>query len=108
MSVDVQRSPGGVGGMRTLDDILNGEIKYDVEKDDMVVWDKGVFLNELQKQGLVLSTSTDGAVNGDLVANRGLRKGTYKGTQMALTEMYSLIEEAYNHPPALQILRSAN
>ena len=94
--------------MRTLDEILNGEIKYDVEKDDMVVWDKGVFLNELQKQGLVLSTSTDGAVNGDLVADTGLTKGTYKGTQMALTEVYSLIEEAYNHPPALQIFKFAN
>ena len=74
----------------------------------MVVWDKGVFLNELQKQGLVLSTSTDGAVNGDLVANKGLRKGTYKGTQMALTEIYSLVEVAYNHPPTLQILDPLN
>lgn len=95
MSVQVQSPPNGVGGMRTLNSILNGEINHDVEEDPMVVWDKGVFLNELRKQGLVLSTNPDGAVDGELAANTGLKKGTYKGTQMALTEMYSLIEEAY-------------
>ena len=108
MSVEVQHPPHSVGGIPTLDDLLNGGIKHDVEEDPMVVWDKGVFLNELQKQGLVLSTGPDGAVDGNLAANTGLRKGTYKGTQMALTELYSLIEEAYSHPLALQILRSAD
>lgn len=87
MSVEVQPQPNGTGGMPSLEDILRGEINHDVEEDPMVVWDKGVFLNELQKQGLVLTTSSDGAVDGDLAANTGLRKGTYKGTQMALTEL---------------------
>ncbi|KAK4691392.1 hypothetical protein P7C71_g5600, partial [Lecanoromycetidae sp. Uapishka_2] len=95
MSVEVQSPSNGVVGMTTLDDILNGEINHDVEEDPMIVWDKGVFLNELRKQGLVLSTSPDGAVDGDLAADTGLRKGTYKGTQMALTELYSMIEDAY-------------
>ncbi|KAK3178121.1 hypothetical protein OEA41_000254 [Lepraria neglecta] len=104
MSVEVQPPPNGVGGMPTLDDILNGEIKHDVE--DMVVWDKGVFLNELKRQDLVLSTTPDGAVDGDLAANTGLKKGTYKGTQMALTEMYSLIEEAYSFEPIIPKRRS--
>ena len=108
MSVETQHPPNRVGGIPTLDDLLNGEINHDVEEDPMVVWDKGVFLNELQKQGLVLSTTSDGAVDGSLTANAGLSKGTYKGTQMALTELYSLIEEAYSHPPALQILSPTN
>ena len=97
MSVEVQPP-------RSLDGILHGEIKHDVEKDLMVVWDKGVFLNELQKQHLVLRTNTDGAVDGNLAADTGLKKGTYKGTQLALTEIYSLIEEAYSYIPALQTL----
>ena len=105
MSVEIQHPPNGIP---TLDDLLNGGIKHDVEADPMFVWDKGVFLNELQKQDLVLSTSSDGAVDGNLAANAGLRQGTYKGTRMALTELYSLVEEAYSHPPALQILRSTD
>ena len=98
MSVEVQYPSSGVGGMPTMADFLNGKINHDVEKDPMVVWDKGVFLSELQRQGIVLSTSPDGAVGGDLAANTGLKKGTYKGTQMALTEIYSLIEQAYSYP----------
>lgn len=94
MSVKVQSPPKDVGGMPTLDKILKGGIKHDVEEDPMIVWDKGVFLNELLKQGLVLKTKGDGAIEDDLVAEKGLKKGTYKGTQMALTEIYSLIEEA--------------
>lgn len=104
MSVAVQRPPNGVEGMPRLGDILKGGIKFHVEEDPMIVWDKGVFLNELKKQGLVLSTKPDGAVDGDLAAETRLRKGTYKGTQMALTEIYSLIEEAYSYLQAVQIL----
>ena len=105
MSIEVLPPSNGAGAIPKLDDILNGEINHHVEEDPMVVWDKGVFLNELRKQGLVLSTGPEG---GDLAAKKGLEKGTYQGTRMALTELYSLIEQAYSHPPALQILRSAD
>lgn len=70
----------------TLSNILDGEIKHDVQKDPMIVWDKGVFLR----------TGNNRAIDGRLVNNRGLKRGTYKGTRMALTEMYSLIEEGYS------------
>lgn len=69
---------------------------HDIEENEMVVWDKGVFLNELLKQGIVINTSDNGFVDGSLAASRGLRQGTYKGTRMALTELYSLVEEAYD------------
>ena len=95
MSAAVQHPPNVVGGTPTPDDILNGMPRQDVEDDPMILWDKGVFLNELTKQGIVLATRDDGAVNGDLAATTGLKKGTFKGTQLALTEIYSLIEEAY-------------
>ena len=94
MSVEVQSPPKDVVGMPTLNDILKDGIKYKVEEDPMIVWDKGVFLNELLKQGLVLKAKEDGATEDDLVAEKRLKKGSYKGTQMALTEIYSLIEEA--------------
>lgn len=105
---NVQPLSNGAGGKPALSDILNGKINHDVEEDPMVVWDKGVFLNELQRQGLVLSTQNDGSIDGKLAASTGLKKGTYKGTQLALTEIYSLIEEAYRHLPAVKILRFAN
>lgn len=92
MSVDVQSAPGGLGNK--LNDILRGGIKFNVENDPMVVWDKGVFLNELLKQGIVLSTNKNDAITGGVAAKKGLMKGTFKGTSMALTEIYSLIEEA--------------
>lgn len=94
MSVEVQSPPKDVSGLPKLVDILKGGIKHDVEKDPMLVWDKGVFLNELLKQGLVLKTKEDGATQDDLVVEKRLKQGSYKGTQMALTEIYSLIEEA--------------
>lgn len=78
-----------------LHQILTGHNTHDVEKATMEVWDKGVFLNELQRQGLVLATDKDGNLSGNLAATRGLRRGTYKGTRLALTEFYNLIQEAY-------------
>ncbi|KAH8160027.1 hypothetical protein CIB48_g8216 [Xylaria polymorpha] len=78
-----------------LRDVLNGGIKHDVEEHQMTVWDRGVFLNELHRQGIVLRTGNDGAIDGRLAAKKGLTKGTYAGTRMALTEIYSLIEEAF-------------
>ena len=104
MSVDVQPPPGRLGDQ--LNKILKGGIKYHVEDDPMVVWDKGVFLNELQKQGIVLSTNDNGAIDGNLEAKRGLTKGTFKGTSMALTEIYSLIEDAYSTPGTLSPKKS--
>ncbi|KID99207.1 lipoxygenase 1, partial [Metarhizium majus ARSEF 297] len=77
-----------------LHQILTGHNTHDVEKATMEVWDKGVFLNELQRQGLVLATDKDGNLSGNLAATRGLRRGTYKGTRLALTEFYNLIQEA--------------
>lgn len=77
-----------------LDDILKSKLTHDVDKDPMVVWDKGVFLNELLKQGIAFKTSAGGGTNGGLATNSQLKKGTYKGTQLALTELYSMIEEA--------------
>lgn len=78
---------------KKLDDVLNSKILHDVEGDVMTVWDKGVFLTELLKQGIALDTDEDGNINGDLATDSRLKKGTFKGTQMALTEIYSMIEE---------------
>ncbi|KAF9875155.1 Oleic acid lipoxygenase [Colletotrichum karsti] len=96
MSASTQSLPNG--GPRTpplsLNDILASNINYDVEEDQMIVWDKGVFLNELQKQGLALHTGSNGVIDGSLAAHSGLKKGTYKGTRLALTEIYSMAEES--------------
>jgi hypothetical protein len=97
MSVVAELMTDGRSPLPQLGDILNREIRYDVEEDNMVVWDKGVFLNELQRQGIVLATNSNGSLDGSVAANAGLKQGTYKGTQMALTEIYSLVEEAYGH-----------
>ncbi|KAL6921066.1 hypothetical protein FSST1_005092 [Fusarium sambucinum] len=67
---------------------------HNIEHDPLQVWDKGVFLNELLKQGIALSTNEYGTLDGDLVADEGLKKGTYKGTRLALTEIYSILEDA--------------
>ncbi|KAI1413994.1 lipoxygenase [Hypoxylon sp. FL1857] len=96
MSVAACSPPNVVGSKlnEILQNSLSDEINHRIEDDPMIVWDKGVFLNELHRQGIVLSTGKDGAIDGSIEADMGLRKGTYQGTQMALTEMYSLIEEA--------------
>ncbi|KAH7191718.1 lipoxygenase [Fusarium flagelliforme] len=77
-----------------LDEILNSGINHKIEEDPMQVWDKGVFINELLKQGIALSTNDDGTIDGGLVANKGLEKGSYMGTRLALTEIYSILEDA--------------
>ncbi|KAF2626469.1 lipoxygenase 1 [Macroventuria anomochaeta] len=94
MSIVAESLTNGFGPLPRLGDILRRDITYDVEEDDMTVWDKGIFINELLKQGIVLKTSDPGTVDGSLAATRGLRQGTYKGTRLALTEIYSLVEEA--------------
>ncbi|KAF4958927.1 hypothetical protein FGADI_2006 [Fusarium gaditjirri] len=78
----------------TLDEILNSKVNYAVEDDPLEVWDKGVFLNELLRQGIVLNTDKTGALDGKLVARKGLQMGTYMGTRLALTELYKILEEA--------------
>ncbi|KAL3422779.1 lipoxygenase 1 [Phlyctema vagabunda] len=99
MSIAVRPTHNGIGNdinkaPKTVEDILNSNINHRVENDPMVVWDKGVFLNELHRQHIVLQTGSDGGINGGIAAPKGLKQGTYHGTQMALTEIYSLIEEA--------------
>jgi hypothetical protein len=107
MSVVAKSLTNGFGPLPELSDVLKRKIKYNVEDDDMVVWDKGIFLNELHRQGIVFKTNEDGTVDGTLATGRGLRKGTYKGTRMALTEIYNLIEEAYG-TPLTHILQNTN
>ena len=88
MSITSKSLINGFGPLPKLGDILGKDVSYDVEEDDMSVWDKGVFINELLKQGIVLGTSDS------LAAVKGLQHGTYRGTRLALTELYSLIEDA--------------
>lgn len=59
----------------------------------MEVWDKGVFMNELLKQSLVLRTDQDD--NTTLAAKGRLAEGTYQGTQLTLTEIHIMSVEAY-------------
>ncbi|EQB57988.1 hypothetical protein CGLO_01819 [Colletotrichum gloeosporioides Cg-14] len=51
-----------------------------VEDAPMDVWDRGVFLNELQRQRIALRPDANGETDGSLVADQGLEKGTYQGT----------------------------
>ncbi|KAH6612136.1 lipoxygenase 1 [Boeremia exigua] len=94
MSVFAQSLSNGFGPLPRLGDILGRDIVHDIEDDDLNVWDKGIFINELLKQGIALRTGDNGEVGSRLAARRGLAQGTYRGTRMALTELYSLIEEA--------------
>lgn len=77
-----------------LDKILKGKVRNDVEEKDLQVFDKGVFMNELLRIGIALETTEQGVLKGGLVASEGIKKGTFKGTQLAMTEMYKIIEEA--------------
>ncbi|KAF3037682.1 hypothetical protein E8E12_007729 [Didymella heteroderae] len=94
MSIVANSLANGFGPLPRLGDILGKKITHNVEEDPLEVWDKGIFINELMKQGIVFNTGDNGSVDGSLAANRGLRQGTYRGTRLALTEIYSLIEEA--------------
>ncbi|KAM0320654.1 hypothetical protein ACHAPQ_009853 [Fusarium lateritium] len=82
----------------TLDEILNSEVNFKLDEEPLKVWDRGVFLDELLRQGLVLNTDKTGALDGQFVADKGLQKGTYMGTRLALTELYSIVaEKAASH-----------
>lgn len=59
-------------------------------------WDKGVFSLELLDQAITPVTITHGRGPRRIHFPKGqIKRGTYKGTQMAITEMYNRIETAY-------------
>ncbi|KAH6879478.1 lipoxygenase [Thelonectria olida] len=87
MSAAIQRP-------RNLKDVLNAGMEFDVADERMEVWDKGVFLNELHRQKIVLSTDGKGDTDGTIAAETRLKQGTYHGTRLALTGIYNLIAEA--------------
>lgn len=91
-----------------LDSILSSGLEHNIDHDPLEVWDKGVFLNELLKQGIALSTNENGTLDGELVADEGLKKGSYKGTRLALTEIYSILEDAYDNLKSCSLPQSTN
>lgn len=100
MSTATQSPPEGFDANRALNDILYGKLEHNVEDDPMVVWDKGVFQNELLRQNYVLGDSPD--------APPTLQKGTYAGTALALTELYRSHEETYAYLLTPRMERLAN
>ncbi|KAI0594879.1 hypothetical protein F4775DRAFT_595890 [Biscogniauxia sp. FL1348] len=102
----VQPLSSDIGNIPKLDDIVKGHIKYHVKDDPMVIWDKGVFINELQKQGIVLRTDRNGSVPGHLAAQKRLVKGTYHGTRMALTEVTASHFNLYGFEPIIPTERN--
>jgi hypothetical protein len=88
---------GHINQIPTLSDILKSKLNHNVDEDEMVVWDKGVFMIELHRQGFMIDNSK-GSADGQVVARKGLQQGTYQGTRMALTEVYSMMEESYATP----------
>jgi hypothetical protein len=100
MSAATQSPPEGFDAKGALNDILHGKLEHNVEDDPMVVWDKGVFHNELRRQNFVLGSSLDTTAR--------LQKGTYAGTSLAFTELYRAHEEAYGYPQPPRMQRPAN
>lgn len=69
-------------------------------------WDKGVFSLELLNLSITPPTLNiyDGVVSGHLKIPSGqVKEGTYSGTQLALTEMFSRIERRCDEPISLRI-----
>jgi hypothetical protein len=99
-------SPNPVGGQ------INEKSKWPAHPDDLFIplFDTGVFLNEMASLEILPKKSTD-HTQGDskehwwnpenlleklkVRAPDSLREGTYRGTQLALTKIYSLIEGRY-------------
>lgn len=84
--------------------ILKGPSKTDLLRDvpesitdfPLQHWDKGVFSLELLDQAITPVTVTYGEGGRKLHFPKGqVTRGTYVGTQMAITEMYNRIEAAY-------------
>ena len=68
-------------------------------------WDKGVFSLELLNLSITPPTVniSDGVVSGHIEIPAGqVKEGTYSGTQLALTEMFSRIEKRYDKPTPLR------
>lgn len=84
--------------------ILRGPSKTDLLRDvpesitefPLHHWDKGVFSLELLDQDITPVIVIHGKGGRKLQFSKGqVTRGTYLGTQMAITEMYNRIEAAY-------------
>ena len=81
----------------SLEQLLQG-VPADVNDFTHKHWDKGVFSLELLDLAITPSSAviTDGGVSNEhKTPIAQIRKGTYGGTQLALTEIYSRIENRY-------------
>lgn len=83
--------------------ILKGPSKKDLLRDvpeniadfQLQHWDKGIFSLELLDQAITPVSVTYGQGRRKLHFPKGhVKRGTYVGTQMAITEMYNRIEAA--------------
>lgn len=84
--------------------ILKGPSKEEILRDvpesitdyPLQHWDKGVFSLELLNQAIDPVPIAHGKGARSVHFPKGqIKRGTYKGTQMAITEMYNRIETAY-------------
>lgn len=81
-------------------------VPEDVKDYSLKHWDKGVFSLELLNLSITPATLNvyDGVVSGHLKIPSGqVKEGTYSGTQLALTEMFSRIEKRCDKPISLRI-----
>ena len=88
----------------SVDELFNG-VPKDVKDYRLKHWDKGVFSLELLNLSITPSTVdiSDGVVSGPLKIPLGqVKEGTYSGTQLALTEMFSRIEKRCEKPNSLE------
>lgn len=86
------------------DDLFQG-VPKDVKDYRLKHWDKGVFSLELLNLSITPPTVdiSDGVVSGHIKIPPGqVKEGTYSGTQLALTEMFSRIEKRYDKPTPLR------
>lgn len=91
------------------DDLFQG-VPKDVKDYRLKHWDKGVFSLELLNLSITPPTVNifDGVVSGHIKIPPGqVKEGTYSGTQLALTEMFSRIEKRYDKPtpPRTSLIR---
>lgn len=81
------------------EDDLFQAVPEDVKDYRLKHWDKGVFSLELLNLSITPPTVNifDGVVSGHIEIPAGqVKEGTYSGTQLALTEMFSRIEKRYD------------
>lgn len=87
------------------DELFKG-VPEDVKDYRLKHWDKGVFSLELLNLSITPATLNihDGLVSDHLKIPSGqVKEGTYSGTQLALTEMFSRIEKRCDKPISLRI-----